>query len=214
LASLGFAKIEDLNYAVAAEKFKVEEIIKAIKPGHEITPPEPEKPLALPVTRVEHTERLTPMILVDGHENIAVNFPKCCFPMPGEPIRGYLTHYKGVSIHSDKCQALASLDKNRFINVSWANDQPTETTTDIFIKVKLFDKKYIPNVISALVSNSARIADFQQSIDNPNQIWFRVPVKDYSQCQVLLASLTAMEWEVAQVERFQPPFIPFPPDEV
>jgi hypothetical protein len=84
------------------------------------------------------------------------------------------------------------------------------TTTDIFIKAKLSDQKYLPNVIGTLVSHSARIAEFQQSNEFPNQIWFRVPVTDYAQCQEVLNSLLAMEWEVSQVERFQPPFIPFP----
>ncbi|MDR2367247.1 MAG: bifunctional (p)ppGpp synthetase/guanosine-3',5'-bis(diphosphate) 3'-pyrophosphohydrolase [Deltaproteobacteria bacterium] len=212
LDGLGFSKLDDLNFAVGSGRLRIKTVIDAIKPGLEVTPPPPERPLPLPVTPVKQSERLTPMILVDGHENISVNFPKCCFPMPGEPIKGFLTHTKGVSIHSANCPALGGLDKSRFVTVSWANSQPLESTTDIFIKVRLFDQKYLPNVIGAMVSHSARIAEFQQSSEFPNQIWFRVPVKDYAQCQELLNALLAMEWEVAQVERFQPPFIPFPSD--
>jgi GTP pyrophosphokinase len=211
LESLGFSKLDDLNLAVGAGRLKIKAVMDAIKPGLEVAPP-PEKPLPLPVTTIKQTERLSPMILVDGHENISVNFPKCCCPMPGEPIEGFLTHTKGVSIHSANCQALGGLDKSRLINVAWANSQPLESTTDIFIKVKLFDQKYLPNVIGTLVSHSARIAEFQQCSEHPDQIWFRVPVKDYAHCQELLNSLSGMEWEVAQVERFQPPFIPFPSD--
>jgi GTP pyrophosphokinase len=212
LESLGFSKLDDLNLAVGTGKLKLKAVIDAIKPGLEVTPPPPEKPLTLPVTQVKQIEHLSPMILVDGHENISVNFPKCCCPMPGEPIAGFLTHFKGVSIHAANCPALGGLDKSRFVSVSWANSQPLTATTDIFIKVKLFDPKYLPSVIGAMVSHAARIAEFQQSSEYPNQIWFRVPVKDYAQCQELLNALLAMEWEVAQVERFQPPFIPFPDD--
>jgi GTP pyrophosphokinase len=212
LADLGYATLDDLNLAVGTGRLKIKTIIDAIKPGLEVTPPEPEKPLTLPVTPKHVNERLTPMILVDGQENISVNFPKCCCPMPGEPIVGFLTQIKGVSIHSANCPSLAALDKTRFVSVSWANSQPLDTATDIFIKVKLFDAKYLTNVIATMVEHSARIAEFQQSTEYPNQLWFRVPVKDYSQLQELLNALMALKYEVHQVERFQPPFIPFPAD--
>ncbi|MDR1309041.1 MAG: RelA/SpoT family protein, partial [Deltaproteobacteria bacterium] len=210
LEGLGFSKLDDLNLAVGTGKLRIKTVIDAIKPGLDLPPAPPEKPLRLPVTPVTQDTRRTPMILVDGHENISVNFPKCCCPMPGEPIQGFLTHTKGVSIHSESCPALGGLDKSRFINVSWADGQPESPTTDIFIKAKLYDQKYLANVIGALVAHSARIAEFQQSTEHSNQVWFKIPVRDYAQCQELLNSLAAMEWEVAQVERFQPPFMPFP----
>ncbi|MDR1677805.1 MAG: bifunctional (p)ppGpp synthetase/guanosine-3',5'-bis(diphosphate) 3'-pyrophosphohydrolase, partial [Deltaproteobacteria bacterium] len=212
LKSLGFSKLDDLNQSVGSGKIKVGTVIEAIKPDLQVISPPPEDIQLQAVAPLKQSDHLTPMLLVDGMENISVSFPKCCCPMPGEPIKGFITQTKGVSVHSLNCPSLANLDKNKFVNVSWSTSQPLTSTTDIFIKLKLVNQKYLTNVIGAMVSHSARISEFKQCDEYPEQIWFRVPVKDYDQCQDLLNTLSAMVWEVSQVERFQPPFIPFPSD--
>ncbi|MDR2387665.1 MAG: bifunctional (p)ppGpp synthetase/guanosine-3',5'-bis(diphosphate) 3'-pyrophosphohydrolase [Deltaproteobacteria bacterium] len=213
LAELGFTDLDDLNYAVGTNKLKVQTVIKAIKPGLEETLTESPKPLPLPVIEQKSNEKLAPMILVDGQENISINFPKCCCPMPGEPITGFLTHGKGVSIHSANCPAVGTLDQSRIVSVSWAHSQALDNeATDIYIKVKLVDEKYLPNIITTMVNHSARMTEFHQSKDYPNQIWFRVPVKNFAHCQELLKALLDLDFQVEKVERFQPPFIPFNSD--
>ncbi len=58
-------------------------------------------------------------VLISGEEDILVNRAKCCNPLPGEPVAGFITHGHGISIHSSNCSQLLSMDKDRRIPVEW-----------------------------------------------------------------------------------------------
>ncbi|MDR1051711.1 MAG: RelA/SpoT family protein [Deltaproteobacteria bacterium] len=207
LEGLGYKKLDDLNYAVGDGRVRINAVIEAIKPGLEIPKP-PEKPAHVPQAAPQ--DKKAPRILVDGLENVSVHFPKCCQPMPGEPIVGFLTHTKGVSIHAASCPSVENLDRERMVQADWAEAQPDAGTVDVHIKINMADQKYLPGVINVLVAHNARITEFQQCPDFPNQVWFRIPVRDYGQCQEIIGAIAAMDHEITQVERFQPPFAPFP----
>lgn len=67
-------------------------------------------------------------IRVQGMDNMLINFAKCCHPVPGDKVIGYLTRGKGVSIHRGDCKNLISLleDKERIIDVEWAREKDQE----------------------------------------------------------------------------------------
>lgn len=63
-------------------------------------------------------------LLIHGAEGVAINFAKCCYPIPGDPIVGYLSASYGLDIHMADCPNLAKLRKQpeRCLPVSWAED--------------------------------------------------------------------------------------------
>lgn len=64
----------------------------------------------------------SPGIRVKGIDNVLVRFAKCCNPVPGDPIIGYITKGRGVSVHRKDCENVKSLllnESNRMIEVSW-----------------------------------------------------------------------------------------------
>lgn len=64
----------------------------------------------------------SPGIKVKGIDNVLVRFAKCCNPVPGDPIIGYITKGRGVSVHRKDCENVKSLllnESNRMIEVSW-----------------------------------------------------------------------------------------------
>ena len=71
------------------------------------------------------SERSRSGIVVKGLYDVAVHLSKCCSPVPGDEIVGYITRGRGVSIHRKDCSNLASMDiePGRFINVAWAEDE-------------------------------------------------------------------------------------------
>lgn len=74
-------------------------------------------------------------ISVKGVDNIKVRFSKCCNPVPGDEIIGYITRGRGVSIHRKDCPNISFFEgKERFIDVFWDTDEKAEYPAEIQIK--------------------------------------------------------------------------------
>ena len=81
-------------------------------------------------------------IKVDGISNAMIVFPKCCSPIPGDKIIGYITRGKGVSIHRNTCKNVNINDnKNRFIEVEW--DLTSEKPFLVRLKIIFEDRKHL-----------------------------------------------------------------------
>lgn len=72
-------------------------------------------------------------ITVKGSTGLAVRFAKCCNPVPGDDIIGYITRGRGVCVHTKVCKNLYDVDKERLIDVAWAGDQSTSYNVEIQI---------------------------------------------------------------------------------
>ncbi len=58
-------------------------------------------------------------MLVSGTEDVLVAFAKCCNPLPKEPVAGYVTRGRGITLHRKDCVQLTSMDPSRRIPVEW-----------------------------------------------------------------------------------------------
>ena len=69
--------------------------------------------------------QIQPDITVVGHNDLLASLAKCCNPVPGEKILGYITRGRGVSVHSDNCPNVRNLlyDPERQIDVAWAGEK-------------------------------------------------------------------------------------------
>lgn len=80
------------------------------------------------------SNKIDDVVKVHGIDNCLVKFAKCCNPIPGDEIIGYITYGNGVSIHTKDCSNLKGLDtKNRLIEVFWKNKIKTSFSTHIRI---------------------------------------------------------------------------------
>jgi len=80
-------------------------------------------------------------VIVEGIDNCLVKFSRCCNPVPGDEIIGYITKGRGVSIHRTDCVNMQELlkDDNRIIDVRWYN-QETKGTYNVDIEVLSNDR--------------------------------------------------------------------------
>ncbi|MGO9095684.1 MAG: RelA/SpoT family protein [Bryobacteraceae bacterium] len=122
----GFAKAEDLHAALGYGKFSPRKVLQKISP--ETVGPEPEadreregalKPAAPPPGGPDAGDLV---IRVKGMDDVLVYRAKCCNPIPGEAIVGYVTRGKGVAVHSTSCTNVQNLmyEVERKIDVQWA----------------------------------------------------------------------------------------------
>ncbi|WP_315117630.1 bifunctional (p)ppGpp synthetase/guanosine-3',5'-bis(diphosphate) 3'-pyrophosphohydrolase [uncultured Clostridium sp.] len=87
----------------------------------------------------KHNKKNTssPAIIVKGVSNLLVRFSKCCNPVPGDEIVGYITKGRGVSIHRKDCANLANLVEdveNKIVEVSWGESKAGAYVTEIQVK--------------------------------------------------------------------------------
>lgn len=130
---LGFSNIQDMLAAVGDLKVTPNMVIGklGIEKGAD---PEPK-----PAPEVKrHPRRLGQGVKVKGVENLLVRFSKCCNPVPGDPIIGFVTRGKGVSIHRTDCPNLAGEEQERIIEVEW--DQEVRGTYPVDIEIEGSDR--------------------------------------------------------------------------
>jgi GTP pyrophosphokinase len=124
----GHSKIEDLHAALGYGKFSARQVLQKLAPDQvEAEQPEPQKPLA-PAAPATAPAPGTPdtngdlVIKVKGVDDLLVYRAKCCNPIKGEAIVGYVTRGKGVAVHSTNCANVQNLmyEVERKIDVEWA----------------------------------------------------------------------------------------------
>ena len=134
---LGFAKVDDLFIAVGKEKFSLRHVEAALHdPADHPAPVEDAGVVNKSrASSVEHGAKSG--VLVVGSEGMLTQLAKCCKPAPPDPIVGFVTRGKGVSIHRTSCKnfaEMASKSPERVIETDWGrSDTDTVFPIDIFI---------------------------------------------------------------------------------
>jgi len=121
LPSWGFGRPEDLFAAIGYGKLAPKNALEKFITADELARPDTGRETA--VSRV--VRRIlpgSPDIVVVGHNDLLASLAKCCTPVPGERILGYITRGRGVSVHSESCPNVKNLlyDPERRIDVAWA----------------------------------------------------------------------------------------------
>jgi GTP pyrophosphokinase len=114
------------------------------------------EPKAAKVTTVENikTSCARSNVVIDGAHGLVTQTARCCKPIPGDTIVGYITRNRGISVHKKNCrnvEALQRLNPHRFIDINWDNSPRTHYPVDVIILAE--NDERILNEIIHLVSN-------------------------------------------------------------
>ena len=137
-------------------------------------------------------------ILVEGLSNCLVKFSRCCTPVPGDDIMGFITRGQGVSIHRRDCSNCQQLlnqpeNKGRWVQVSWAGKISESYLTTIQISAKdrngmVMDVATVLNSVNAKVhSLSARTTGLNFGI-----VSVTLEVKDAAELKYITSRLTSV----------------------
>jgi GTP pyrophosphokinase len=109
--------------------------------------------LALPPTAPPATPARAGGVRVKGVGDLLVRFAKCCHPIPGDPIVGFITRGKGVTVHLKNCQTvLNEREIARLIDVEWEG-QPQQTYP-IAVRVEAYDRTGLLSEITQVVAEN------------------------------------------------------------
>lgn len=133
------------------------------------------------------------LISVDGMDDILVRFGKCCSPIPGDPIRGFISRGRGITIHKADCQKVFSFDKEREVDVDWnVASAPEGVERTVRIRVISNDSpgllKAMSEAFSTLGMNIFN-AQVRVTKDMKAVCLFDVAVKDTSQLNIAIHNL-------------------------
>jgi guanosine-3',5'-bis(diphosphate) 3'-pyrophosphohydrolase len=148
--SLGFHDLESLYQAVgegsAQAATVVQRLVRIVRPEPEETEEESEDFELLPAPR----ERpLGKGIIVEGLEDMWVRLARCCAPVPGDDIVGFVTVGRGVSVHRADCTNIGALGSERMVEVEWGVEQAG--TFPIWLQVEALDRpRLLRDVTAAL----------------------------------------------------------------
>ncbi len=172
-----------------------------------------EKPDALLLTRerfVMHETVSQNNVTIDGSENASVQFAKCCRPIPGDAIVGYLGRGEGLTIHASDCQVARKLqykDSERFMTVEWSDEPVRMFETGIVVTVQN-GKGVLAKVANALATAEADITQIDMTDASPQGVMdlrFVVSVRDVSQLEAVFKNLrrTASVLRVQRIKSAQ-----------
>ena len=105
------------------------------------------------ITHKKSEAEFTGTIQVEGSSGYLVNMAKCCNPVVGDPIIGYITRGRGVSVHRTDCVNILGLnDQERFVTVSWAH---VDRLNSVFVPIEIiaFDRDGLLRDISTAIAN-------------------------------------------------------------
>jgi GTP pyrophosphokinase len=119
---------------------------------------------SLPAAPPKHVTHSKTGIIVEGLDNCLVKFAKCCTPVPGDPVIGFITRGYGVSVHRQDCpnadQTKVKPDeKGRWLKVSWGESEQTSYKTGLEVSAK--DRTNLAlDIAAALSTCKVRVENF------------------------------------------------------
>ena len=137
-----------------------------------------------------------PAVMVQGGTDVWVKLARCCMPVPGDEIVGFVTRGQGVSVHRADCPNAKALQsqKDRFIDVSWRSGKPTNFVVSIQIEA-LDRKKLLGDVATVLSEQQVNIlsASSQTGRDRVAKLRFTFELASLSHLASVLQSIRKVD---------------------
>ncbi len=137
LKELALGEINDVFVRVGYGRISPEKLIEIVAPEKlKITQPAPEPDTFLKKvfkSAVQKAVGSRSAIKIHGMNDILVRFGKCCSPIPGDPIVGFITRGRGITIHLADCSKAYDKDSERRVDVEWAREEDSERVAKIRI---------------------------------------------------------------------------------
>jgi GTP pyrophosphokinase len=189
----GFKKAEDFYLALGSGKLQAGQIVNKVIQRLKTEQVAEEEALPLKAPRARHavaSENLG--ITVRGVDDVLVRLAKCCTPLPGDKIVGYVSMGKGITIHREDCSNVKALRRNpeRFTKVSWDGGGATRSFR-VQIAVDSWDRpRLLEDVARTFAEHGANIVEYGGHVeDQLAKNWYVAEVGDVKSLRSLLTAL-------------------------
>src|ERR687886_700183 len=191
IREMNFKKAEDFYLALGSGKVTAQSVVNKVIQRLKTEEGVEEEPVALKTTRAKPRGSDTLGINVHGVDEVLVRMAKCCTPVPGDEIVGYISLGKGITIHRKDCPNVRTLMKNeeRFTPVSW--DGEGSKSFRVQIAVDSWDRpRLLEDVARTFAEHGSNIVSYGGVVDDQlAKNWYVVEVGDVNALRSLLNAL-------------------------
>ncbi len=203
LKESGVKTLDELNVLLGYGKIYPDQILKKLFPKKEIySEVKKESFISKTVRNVLEKNKKKSLILVDGMSNVLVYFAKCCHPIPGDDITGFISRGRGIIIHRVNCPKSFELDSQREVDVEWGK-RPEGLTRLVQIYVLALDNSGLLIRITEVFASKGiglQNARIKATRDKKVIAYFDALVKDLNQLQVVITHLRRLR-DIIEVKR-------------
>lgn len=144
-------------------------------------------------------------VVVEGVDNLMIRLSRCCNPVPGDQIVGYITRGRGISVHREDCSNLQHEEdlQNRLIHVEWEQNNQLLDEYETEIQIIGFDRSGLVNDILHVVNHTVKnLRNVNGRIDDNSQatVTIKVAISNTVQLQDLMSKLNNIP-DVYEVHR-------------
>jgi GTP pyrophosphokinase len=198
--TFGFKSVDDLIAHVGFGKLTPMQVLNKALPHLEKEGKE-EDEAVLPRTSDTRSKKSDTGIIVKGLNDVLVKFSKCCNPLPGDPITGYITQGQGVTIHRKNCINVLKMSPERLIEVQWSGEYHDSYPASIRIKT---DDRFglLADIASVISKNNANILSAKTDTSDTGvaMFYFTIMVESSNQLRKIMSALRRVK-KVTEVKR-------------
>ncbi|MGI5920149.1 MAG: RelA/SpoT family protein [Syntrophomonadaceae bacterium] len=201
---LGFVEIDDLYAALGDGAVTSNQVINKLQElfFHD-THVEDILPVPPSIQGIVPKEKETSAIRVKGVDNVAIRLARCCNPLPGDQVMGYITRGRGISVHREDCPNLQNYlktEKDRILEVEWSDEHGVYT---VELEVKAFDRSRLTSDVMDVIADTrihinsifSRVSKNSFAIIN-----IKLEIKDISKLQAVMERIQKVK-DVLEVRR-------------
>jgi GTP pyrophosphokinase len=196
-ADLGYATADDLLAAVGYGKASAHQLLNRLAPAALLEPQERPRP-------ADTRPRTEQGVRIRGVEDLLVRFAKCCNPLPGDAIVGFITRGRGLTVHARDCLTVVKsvLDRERLISVEWDVEEPATRPVRIAVYIGRDRPGLLSEITGAISSRDGNITKAEVTVtdDRRGINHFVVEVADLGQLQAIMGAIREVP-DVINVER-------------
>ena len=130
---------------------------------------------------------------IKGVDGVLMRFAKCCNPVPGDPIVGYISRGMGITVHRADCPNVANMEPERLISVHWDGETEKPYEAGIFIVAKN-EPGVLANIADIISRNNINISDMsmQAQVDGRSRLNLRIEVANASQLYQVIEAIRSL----------------------
>jgi GTP pyrophosphokinase len=218
IRELGYKSLEELFVALGYGKITPKDVSRAVIAPEVLEKAAEEKEqkgfLQKIISTAMRKSEARNAVMVSGLGDVLIRFAKCCHPIPGDPIVGFVTRGRGVTVHHAACKKALDSDNARRIDVAWSNIPTAATKEQVkapappprrSVKVRVFCDDYPGMLASMTQTISAQGVNISQASvrtmkDKRAVCVFEILVTGVDQLNKVISSLEAKEG-IITVER-------------